>query len=119
MTTRYSALLENQTTLRLNTWLSNVKFIKEEYENGTHGDSILACKHCIEAGDTYYYVNEVLRYNKCSVCIWQTLEGYMCGQLAKSNNFCSSGPFHNAVEHIARCDRWIDLIQTELNKRIK
>ncbi len=113
MTTRYMVPLENQTTSRLNTWLSNVKQTKREYEEDSHGSF---CRHCAEAKQVY---KDLKIYDKCQVCIWRTLEGHTCWRVDLNNDFVSNTPTHNKAEHIARCTKWINILEKELERRNK
>lgn len=99
-------------TERLEKWLSNVEFIKKEYEDGTHDAN--NCRHCNESSG-----NSISRI--CHRCIWQTMTGVTCINYIDKNcsSFHSANVTHKKSMHIARCTKWIAILQKELNRRNK
>ncbi|MGE4420537.1 MAG: hypothetical protein AB7D38_12015 [Sulfurimonas sp.] len=113
-------------TERLEKWLNNVRSVREEYEKGTHTSH--SCHHCIDAESNQtsgrFRLPEdekVIIRSVCDDCIWVIIEKEKCGDylVREGNAFTSASNIHHKDKHIARCDRWIDLIQKELERRNK
>ena len=120
--------LKDVTTELLNYWVKDIKYIKTEYNNGTHDCSSATCRHCKRVR----IISTTTTTTDCSECIWwymtkvdkglkrapfmKTLFNSYCSIYTLTSK-CSTSVNHDKEEHIARCDRWLAIIDEELSSR--